>query len=357
MEKEKMVTEMFKKGHLLTDEALRALEGQELGAMLATQLPLVVDTKDFQKPYRITKNIPGKKAELTGEDFVRLYNTRFEKMRSIIMSRTRKSFVSLNKVGSTRSEVYVIGLVKEIREKDGKKIVELEDMTASMPVIFDDTEDLELDDVIAVQATDGGRVLFGKKIIYPDIPLRQPTMGAGKACFVSDLQLDEAPQADAERLFRWLSQEDIQYLFISGRIGDRAMLERLVDRYCYMKTAFVIADSEEPGPPDSYGSARIVSMSNPAMVEVGGLKILMARKADVRMLKKRHLGKPQAVFGEDYLVIDEVPDIVHSGSSDEPSVTNYKSVTLVNSGSLLGEFRPVVVDFSTRDVEKVALAK
>jgi len=34
---------------------------------------------------------------------------------------------------------------------------------------------------------------------------------------------------------------------------------------------------------------------------------------------------------------------------------NYKSVTIVNSGSLLAEFKPVVVDFATREAEQVGL--
>ncbi len=70
------------------------------------------------------------------------------------------------------------------------------------------------------------------------------------------------------------------------------------------------------------------------------------------MLKKRYMGKSRAIFDEDYLVLDEVPDIVHTGGEDA-SVTNYKSVTLVSSGAVLREFRPIVVDFATRDVEKV----
>ena len=359
MEREKIVNEFFSRGHLLTDEAIKIIEEKGIDEFLNKKLPFVVEVKDLKEPeYRILKNLTSRKTELTTEDFVRFSNSRYEKMRRIITGRLRKDFISINKLDSTRSEVYVIGIAREIKEKDGKKIVELEDPTARIPVIFEGIEDLEMDDIIAVQAIAGGKVLFGKKILYPDIPLRNPTTGTGRACFISDIRLDESPQKDAERFFEWFSQQDIHYLFISGRIGNKATLERYVGQYCYVKTVFVIADSGEyPEIPEKFNNNRIVSLSNPAMIELGGLKILMLQKADIRMLKKRYLGKSQVILDEDFLALEDVPDIVHSGHSADPYVTNYKSVTLVNSGSLLGDFRPIVIDFATRDVEKISLQR
>lgn len=357
MEREKIVTEFFKKGHLLTDEAIRLLEEQGLDQFLNRSLPFVVDTKDLYQQYRVIKNITSRKTEITSDDFIRFYNSKYEKMRNIITERLRKDFVSINKVDSTRSEIHVIGIIKEIKEKDGKKIVEMEDPTGTIPVIFDDVEDAEPDDVIAVRAISGGKVLFGKKILYPDMPLRQPATGAGKGCFVSDFRLDEASTKDAEHFFEWFSQQNIPFLFVAGDLGDKELFEKYVERYCYVKTIFVIASDDKTYPqlPLDFKTNRIISLSNPAMLEVGGLKILMAHKGSTLMLKKRYLGKSSAVFDEDHLVIDEIPDIMHTGHGNEPYVTNYKSVTIVNSGSLLGEFKPIVIDFATRDVEKITL--
>ena len=355
MGKSEIVSEFFKHGHLLTDEALKIIEETGVEEPLSRKLPLIVDSRDLYTPYKILMNLTYKKKEITREDFVRFYGSKYEKMKQIIISRIPKSFVSLNKIDSTRNEVHVIGIVKEIKENE-KKTVELEDTTTTMPVILDDIDDLELDDVVAIKAVAGGKVLFGKKIIYPDIPLRDPTKGTGKACFVSDLCLDESSPKDIEAFFEWFSQQDIQYLFVSGKLGSKELFKDYVDRYCYIKTVFVIADdSEYPNIPQTFESSRIVSLSNPAMVELGGLKVLMAQKADIKMLKKRYLGKSNIILDEDYLVLTEVPDIVHYGNSDQPYTTNYKSVTLVNSGSLLGEFKPIVIDFASRDVEKISL--
>ncbi len=355
MERNEIVATFFKRGHLLTDDAIRLLEEKGPEYALNKNLPLVVDASDMSLPYKIIKNITSRKTELSSDDFIRYYNSKYEKMKNIITSRINKNFVSLNKIGSALDEVHVIGIVKEIKENDGKKIVELEDLTTSVPVIFDDVGELELDDVIAVQAIAGGRVLFGKKIIYPDIPLRKPTLGNGKGCFISDLCLAESSTQDAERFFEWFGQSDIPYLFIAGKIGNTTELEMYVDRHCYIKTVFVIAENEIPSLPQHFKNNRIIALSNPAMIEVGGLKILMAQKADTTTLKKRHFGRTDAILDDDQLALDEMPDIVLSGNSDEPYITNYKSVTLVNSGSLLGTFKPFIINFSTRDFEEIHL--
>jgi predicted phosphodiesterase len=69
------------------------------------------------------------------------------------------------------------------------------------------------------------------------------------------------------------------------------------------------------------------------------------------MLNKRYIGKDKTkfIFDKDYLVLEEVPDIVVFGHTHNPNIINFKSITLVNPGSLLTEFKPVVIDLSTRD--------
>lgn len=356
MDREKIVNEFFKRGHLLTEDAIKVLEdGYE--HFLGKELPLVVEAKDLQQPFKIIKNLEAAKKEISSEDFVKFYNSKYEKMKGIILSRVPRDFVSLNNAGANRNEVHVLGIVKDIEDRDGKKSITLEDPTGSTPVVFEpaELEDVELDDVIAVRAIAGGRVLYGKKVIFPDIPLRAPSTGTGKGCFVSDFRLDEASTKDAERFFQWFSQQDIPYLFVAGDLGNKELFEQYVDRYCYIKTVFVIAAGEQyPQVPFNFNSRRIISLSNPALLEVGGLKVLMAHRGNVTCLKKRYLGKSSIILEEDYLALEDVPDIMHTGHG-EVHVSNYKSVTIVNGGSLLAEFKPIVIDFATREVEKITL--
>lgn len=371
MEKNEIIKTFLQKGKLLTPEALTFLAAHEnLQEVLEqNQESFILTPGDFNKKkieieetlkIRILKNLTSKPKELVTEDFINFYTTKYDKMKNIITERHSKNFISLNKLDSLRSEVHVIGLVKEIKEKNNKKVVEFEDLTTTVPIIFDDIEDLELDDVVAVKAISGGRVLFGKKIIYPDIPLRPPAKGNEKACFVSDLHFEEAPTKDIEAFFSWFEKQDIPYLFIAGDTVNLEKLENMVNQYCYEKQIFLIPGNidkkeEYPQTPLETRSKNILSTSNPSIIELNGVKILIIHNADITMLKKRYLGKSRQILPEDYLVLDIVPDIVHCGHTHEPLITNYKSVTIVNSGSPLAVFRPVVIDLASREAVQISL--
>jgi len=366
MNQEEIVKSFLEKGKLLTPEALSLLISQQDPTSLRElSNKLIMKPEDFsiekieiketQPPIQIIKNLIEKPKEIGTEDFINFYASKYEKMKNIITQRLDKNFTSLNKLDSLRSEVHIIGLVKEIKEKNGKKVVELEDMTSTVPVLFDDIGDLKLDDVVAVRAISAGNLLFGKKVLYPDIPLRQPTKGSGKACFISDLHLEESPTKDIEAFFSWFEKQEIPYLFIAGDTVDLEKIEDLIAEYCHEKNIFIIPgnmDVEEDYPqlPLKFRNKKIVSTSNPSIIELNGVKILLIHNADLSMLKKRYLGKSKQILPEDYLVLDNIPDIVHCGHTHEPLVTNYKSVTLVNSGSPLNSFRPVVIDLATREV-------
>lgn len=355
MDREEIISKFFGKEKLLTREALDFLEARDAEPFLERDyIGTVLAEKDFFFPsIRVIKNLEKKPKEILTEDFLKFYGSKYEKMKNIIMSRIQRDFVSLNKVSSIREGVTVIGIAKEIKERDNKTIVELEDLTTTKNVIFDEPVDLELDDVVAIEAVGAGEILYGKKILYPDIPLRPPARGFGKACFISDLHINVVPGPDVERFFSWFEKQDINYLFVAGDIVDKAAFEEYAKRL-HGKTIFVIpgeSDNQEDYPqlPQEFKATNIISLSNPSMIEINGIKILLVHNTDASALKKRYLGRSKVILPEDYLVLEEVPDIVHCGHTHKPHVVNYKSVTIVNSGSLLTEFKPVVVDFSTRE--------
>ncbi len=363
METQHAVEAFFKKGKLLTPEALRYLENKNIDTFLPDNHETIVDIEDLlatEDKIRILKNITSRKSEVTTSDIIKFYNSKYEKMKSIILSRMQKNFVSVNKLDATRQEAFVIGIVRDIRDNDGKMNVEFEDSTGAITAIFEqkETEDLELDDVVAIQGTSAGKVMTGQKILYPDMPLRQPTSGKGKACFISCLHLDEAPKKDFETFLKWFEGQDIRYLFVSGGIGDVNVFDSLVDSYCKNKKVFAAAgreDNEAPHVPDDFKSKNIIPLSNPSLVEINGVKILLAHKFEIRMLRKRHMENIKPVLTEDAMALEELPDIVCCGSSHQASTSNYKSTTIANSGSLLTEFRPVVIDLATRDVVQVSM--
>lgn len=354
---DKIITGFLEKGKLLTPEALEYLKNKNIENILVDEIPGVVVTKasiEKASEIRILKNLTCKKTELTADDFTNFYKLKYEALREIILQRIQRNFTSLNKTDGIRQEVHVAGIVRDIRTGD-KTVIEMEDLTGTANVIIvGDVGDVQLDDVIAIRATSAGKILFGHQIIYPDIPLRRPVTGNGRACFVSDLNLNEAPKAEFEKFLQWLEKQDVGMLFVAGDIGEKDTFEELVSQYCAGKKTFVIPgelDREEAYPqlPLEFSEKNIISLSNPSMVEISGVKILLIHEMDFQMLKKRYMGRQKQIVHSDYLIMDEVPDIVHYGHSDEPRITNYKSVTVVNSGSLLTKFAPVMIDLSTRE--------
>jgi len=120
----------------------------------------------------------------------------------------------------------------------------------------------------------------------------------------------------------------------------------------------------QPAVPEEYAKAlyeldNVEFISNPGVVSLDGINVLIYHgrsfddlvmavkdfeyeKSDVIMeelLQKRHLAPiygertPLASELEDYLVIDEVPDVFHTGHIHINSYRRYKGVHLINSGT------------------------
>jgi DNA polymerase II small subunit/DNA polymerase delta subunit B len=361
-----IITKGLAKGVLFTPEALEFLKlkpEKEIEKILSQSWQSRIVTRRelalLERPAieaRVVKSLAAKPQQ-SAELQMRFFASKYEKMRKIAAERMAdKAFYSLDRLPQRAQEICVIGIVKDIRKAE-KVTVELEDPTGSKPVIFDKQPDCDIDEVVAIQASAANNILFGKRILLPDIPLRAPAKGKGRACFISDLHLEEAPRSDLQKFFRWLEgQESINWLFVSGDIGDLAAFEELAcDRPVFISPGHADTKDSYPQLPLQARRKDIACLSNPAMVNAGGVNVLLCHEFSLDMLKKRHLGKSQAVLEEDFLTLDVVPDVVACGHDHKPFVSNYKSTTIVNAGSLLADFKPVVVDFETRDVKQISL--
>jgi DNA polymerase II small subunit len=118
----------------------------------------------------------------------------------------------------------------------------------------------------------------------------------------------------------------------------------------------------QPALPKEYRelfSNNVIHVGNPAFVELDGLKVLIyhgrslddvitriprlsyerPHEAMIELLKRRHLSPiygektPIAPEKEDWLVIDEIPDVLHCGHVHTYSVGFYRGVFLVNSST------------------------
>lgn len=267
--------------------------------------------------------------------------------------------------------------------------------------IREKTQKIVEDEVVAVegQLSDNGEIIFGDDIIFPEIPVTYSPNTADrdvKAVLISDTHFGaENFQSKSWNFFvDWIRQQgDIEYLLIAGDLvegigvypgqRDELSVVDIYDQYKLCAEAFrdLPEDMQIIASVGNHDSVRLAEpqprlreefthffpdnvelVGNPAMVNVEGVKFLLyhgmslmpiisqlpdmdiqePQKAMVPLMEKRHLAPMYgdvriAPEEEDYLVIDEIPDILHSGHVHTFGIDEYNSVQVVNTGTWQGQ--------------------
>ncbi len=344
------------------------------------------------------------------EDFVAYFNSRYEKLSSIL--RARINPVPISALRNVRSQsVEIIGMVNDVREtSNGNAVIELEDKTGMTTAIAtgklkDEALELLGDEVIAVSGTWNGRCLIADRITFPDVPINgngKKDWGFGIA-FISDTHFgSETFMEDAwNRFVSFMNcesgneklnevAESIKYIVLAGDVVDGVGIypgqeNELSIADIYGQYEFAAEQIEKlpknvkiilsPGNHDAVRQAEpqpklpkefaslfpnnVIHVGNPALVTLDGVKIqiyhgrsiddLITRiprlgyekpeEAVIELLKRRHLspayGKrsPIAPEKEDYLVIEEVPDVLHTGHVHTFGAAFYRGVFAINSST------------------------
>jgi len=360
-----------------------------------------------------------KKSYTSGEleNLIAYFKSRYEKLANILSKRPElRSYTKIADIDESQDSLSLILMVKEIRSsKNGHKIVEFEDDTGNISVLFSnkneelfaEAEKLVRDEVVGVIAnkSDDPKFAFGQEIINPGvlrIPNKEMDFGI---VFLSDVHIGSLTfLEDAfQRFIDWINceygdeeqrrvAEDVKYLIIGGDIVDGIGVYPNQDKELAIKDIteqyneaarflgnirsdikIIIAPENhdasrvaepQPAVPEEYAKAlyeldNVEFISNPGVVSLDGINVLIYHgrsfddlvmavkdftyeKSDVimeEMLQKRHLAPiygertPLASELEDYLVIDEVPDIFHTGHIHINSYRRFKGVHLINSGT------------------------
>ena len=204
-----------------------------------------------------------------------------------------------------------------VREISNNGIV-LEDPTKNLFIRFETKNaadgsaiplNCDHDDVIAVRVDSDGKEIVGKEIIHPGVPLRTPGIGNGKVALAVDCDM-EGIEADT--------------IFTMGT------------KLATAHTAINVTGSYPTG-------AEQGMLSNPSVVKIGDVVVLIADRFSKKWLEKRHLGEPNIGINEDVLCLDILPDIVLY-KSDLNEISHYKSITMV--GCKPGNV--IVVDLADR---------
>ena len=360
-----------------------------------------------------------KKSYTSGEleNLIAYFRSRYEKLAKILSRRPElRNYTKIADIDDGMESLSLILMVREIRSsKNGHKIVEFEDDTGNMSILFSnkneqlfaEAEKLVKDEVVGVIAnkSEDSRFAFGQEIINPgvmSVPEKKMDFGI---VFLSDVHIGSLTfLEDAfQRFIDWINceqgteeqrkvAEDVKYLIIGGDIVDgigvypnqdkELVIKDITEQYneaarflgnIRSDIKIIIAPGNhdasrvaepQPAVPEEYAKAlyeldNVEFISNPGVVSLDGINVLIyhGRNFDdmvmavkqftyekndeimQELLEKRLLAPlygertPLASELEDYLVIDEVPDVLHTGHVHVNSYRKYKGVHLINSGT------------------------
>jgi len=262
---------------------------------------------------------------------------------------------------------------------------------------FTDAEKLIPDEVIGARGklSNDGKLFFAEQIIRPDIPFSNSPYHSetpGKAVLISDVHVgsDTFLEEQWHRFAEWLDTCDAQYLLVAGDLVDgigiypgqdaELTIQNIYGQYDRAGELFsalpsrlkiiispgnhdVVRGAEpQPAIPEQFTKKfppNCTFVENPALVSLQGVRVLMYHGRSIddmiglipgasyakagemmeEMLQRRHLapmygGRTMiAASREDRLIIDPVPEILHTGHVHITAVTPYRGVLGVNAGT------------------------
>ncbi|MAH43296.1 hypothetical protein CL614_06310 [archaeon] len=371
---EKEIVEFFiGQGHLLSPLSLQKLVDDKFSinepeSVFYDKTRFVIEPENIKKGKKIEiiNNIESVPDNISVSELTEMYNKKYDMIKNIIVSRFKtKEFVSISNLSSsvTFGDFNIIGIVRGKEKEEDRIILEMEDATGSVKIKFnknslDEADALNIDDVVGIGGVIKDKIIFGEKVIYPDVPLREPLKGYGRMCYISDLKLDEAPTKDLEKVFSWLSKSNIDYIFVGGKIGDIPLLEKIISEKCPNKQIFISSsDDGTPSVARKYTPENVTGLSSPCLIKINGVNVLCIDKFNLTVLKKRYIdyenknGERGVPFKE--FIISNIPDIIFYADTGKPFIENYKSITMFNSGSLLTEFVPSFINLNNREYGQI----
>ncbi len=253
-EDKKIVEILLKNKKFVTPEALKIIKEKKLFEKVLEVEKTIIDEnalKGLQEPeIRIERNKEKKIAEEYDvdfrlenakiehrerkvSDFISYFNSKFFQIQQMLIKRINPiSIANINKTNS--DEISLIGAVYDIRTTStGNRIIELEDPSGKISCmvtrnsnegLFEEANNILLDEVIGIKGTFKNRYLFIKEIIRPDIPttngIKKLDVPIGCA-FISDMHVGSVDFLEDifKKFIRWTNSkeaEKLKYIFIGG---------------------------------------------------------------------------------------------------------------------------------------------
>ena len=263
--------------------------------------------------------------------------------------------------------------------------------------VFAEAERIIHDEVIGVKGklSSDGKLFFAEQLYRPDIRIDNTPFRSekpGKAVFISDVHVgsDTFLHECWNRFADWLSDSDFSYLLIAGDLVDgigiypgqesELTIKNIYEQYdafgemmrklpARMKIIISpgnhdVVRGAEPQPviPEAFTKKfpeNCILVENPALVNLQGVRVLMYHGRSIddmiglipggsyeqsglmmeEMLQRRHLAPaygrrtPIAAGKIDRLIIDPLPEILHTGHVHIRGITTYRGVLGINAGT------------------------
>lgn len=263
--------------------------------------------------------------------------------------------------------------------------------------VFSDAERIIHDEIIGVKGklSNDGKLFFAEQLYRPDIRIdNTPYMSKqpGKAVFISDIHVGSNTflEDSWNQFADWLSDSDFSYLLIAGDLVDGIgiypgqesdlVIKNIYEQYDAFgsmmrdlpsRIKIVISPGNhdvvrgaEPQPviPQQFTkkfSENCMLVENPALVNLQGVRVLMYHGRSIddmiglipgasyeqsglmmeEMLQRRHLAPaygrrtPIAAGKTDRLIIDPLPEILHTGHVHIRGLSQYRGVLGINAGT------------------------
>jgi DNA polymerase II small subunit/DNA polymerase delta subunit B len=313
-----------------------------------------------------------KDGKLTAQDYAAYFASRFEVISKMILRKMAlMNPVSIGKISQRSRRFSVVGMVNE--KDDVREEAVLEDPTGSLTLQFggrtkEDFNHMVLDEVVGAVCEQENNVV-ASNLIWPDLPLRkEPTKASKdvKCVFVSDIHKCDScfKKESYSKFIEWASKADRNtYIFVLGDVShEKKDVDEFFNELPKRCTKIFVR-----GEIDSQTEAADIDLPNPTMINIDGVHILLSHgdfmekyssmwgaAPDVVMLnllKKRHIDPVfdtnSKIFNKDPYLLDVPPDIFASGHFHKPSSANYKSVTILSTGSFITE--PVFWSINLKD--------
>lgn len=316
------------------------------------------------------------KKTLKVEDYMRYFTERYNRISSILSKRLDLvNLISISKLTRKSKRFSIIGAVKE----KNKNSLTIEDLTGELSLTYDDKNsaftELVLDEIVGIMCERNDTV-EAKTILWPDIPLKREinkTKEDTYCLFISSLHMDDKNfnREYYDKFLDWSKKIDYEKFFVFV-LGDISSDEKdIIKFFDDLPKSFKVFTRGTIDPDIKIGD---LTLKDPSLVKIDNVVLLISyggfiekykqfwpdlpqHKIMELLLKKRHINPVfnlnEQVYEEDPFILDTIPDIFVSGSSREPTISNYKGTTIITTGSFI--FKPIyyLTNLRTRETIKI----